>query len=224
VKTSSRVLCAIAAAPVLLSGLVAGFYSELFMTNPGIFWIYDLINWIVVPGICLTIIIGSLKVKPADLGLVSIRHENLTAHALGRLATTVVLFLSFVVVQAVFFRILPPTNTIFNYVDLIPKGALGKVSALYLAVTAAFVEEIFYRGVLKWVMVNENPGKGAAAAYVVFSAVLFGLNHWGQGSFKVLATIYLGVITALLYLRFKNLWYLIAAHLLFNLTYLFWLD
>ncbi|MBX9848910.1 MAG: CPBP family intramembrane metalloprotease, partial [Rhodocyclaceae bacterium] len=48
--------------------------------------------------------------------------------------------------------------------------------------------------------------------YVVLSSALFGLSHFNQGGHVVIAAGLLGVATALIYLKWRNVWYLIAAH------------
>jgi membrane protease YdiL (CAAX protease family) len=55
-------------------------------------------------------------------------------------------------------------------------------------------------------------------SFVLMSSTVFALNHWPQGGFKVIATAYLGAIAAVLFLKLRNLWYLIAGHLALNLV------
>ena len=203
--------------PVLAWGLVSGFYLKELSANSTLFWLHDFIGWILLPVACLVFIFRYYNVRPHHYGLPSLRHQQIDARVFIKLGIAILVFLTFIPIEIMSLHIFPVSPLAFSYGDMMPKGASGKPAALYLAVTAAFVEEIFYRGLLKRVIIGNAETLVRYGMYVVFSAILFGLNHWGQGLFKVVATTYLGIVASLIYLRFRNLWFLIGGHVFLNL-------
>lgn len=203
---------------MLVWGLLSGFYIKELSSTPTLFWFHDAFGWIVLPVGCLAVLWVRYNVKPTDYGLPSLRPQEPSVSEFIKLGLSLLIFLSFIPIEAIALLVAPPEETAFSYAEALPKGAMGKLLALYLAISAAFVEEIFYRGLLREVFLGKHDSIERRILFVVVSAALFGLNHWSQGSFKMIATTYLGIAAALLYLRYRNLWYLIAGHLALNLV------
>lgn len=212
---AKKILLAIS--PVLLSGIVSGFFIAELIQHRLLFWSYDFFNWIVLPLICLLIVQQQYQVRAHEYGIFSIREGFPDARVLTRLFITTLAFLTYVPVQLTAELLLPPAEGAFSFDRVIPAGSLGKVTALYLALTAALVEEIYFRGLLKLVIVGKSTSICPRFLFVLISAVLFGVNHWAQGVFMVVAATYLGVIAALTYLKFGNLWFNVSAHFIVNL-------
>ncbi len=211
-----RKIVTLIATPILLSGFLSGFYIDYLKINPTIFWIHDIFIWLVLPASCLLLIYKKTQLRAPMLGLSLASIEQFDTQTLWRVVVTVLLFLSFIPIQNFLGFFLPPSTAAFTYNEIFPSG-LGKLPTFYFAVTAALVEELFYRGLLKWIIVDGNDKFATRAYYVLISATLFGLNHWSQSLFKVIATTYLGVIAAILYLRFRSLWYVLLGHFLVNM-------
>lgn len=76
-----------------------------------------------------------------------------------------------------------------------------------------FYEEVMARGFLLARCRRLLPGRWPP---VLLSSLLFGLGHGYQGAFGVAQTALIGVVLALLYLRWQTLWPLIIAHGLLN--------
>lgn len=88
---------------------------------------------------------------------------------------------------------------------------MAAVAAVMLFV--GFYEEVLARG---WLLGRSRrllPGRWPP---VLLSSVLFGLGHGYQGAFGVAQTAVIGVVLALLFLRWRTLWPLILAHGLLN--------
>lgn len=91
-----------------------------------------------------------------------------------------------------------------------------------------WVEEIVFRGFLVRELSLALPGARSESAYVLLSAVAFGLVHWYQGISGVLSTGIVGGALALCYLRSGwNLWMPVLTHGFINtvglgLIYLGW--
>jgi membrane protease YdiL (CAAX protease family) len=134
-----------------------------------------------------------------------------------KILVVIVGFLTFVPAQLGAALVLPTVGDTFSYRDVVPRGRFGTFAVLYLALSAALVEEVFYRGVLARLVIGSRDTALKRHLFVAVSAILFGVNHWSQGLPQVVATIYLGVVAAFLYLRLRNLWYVIGGHLVLNL-------
>jgi len=86
----------------------------------------------------------------------------------------------------------------------------------YLSLTAAMVEEGVFRG-LAWEYFQALGRSWAVPAYVVTTAVLFGAIHSEQGPHGVIAAFSLGLVSAFLYSRIRNLWPFVTAHFLIDM-------
>lgn len=206
------------ALPVLLWSFFAGsFLPSLASREPALFFAIDALGWVILPMACLGFAYKAYHLTPDRYGLRWGRTFDSARSGLIAVALAAAVFLTFLPVQAVAWWLFPPSVGTLSYAPLIPKGALGGLVALYLALTAAVVEEIFFRGLLKELFLSFSGSFAAKALFVGISALLFGVSHWALGAFKVVAALYLGVAAALLYLRFDSLWPNILGHLFLNL-------
>jgi membrane protease YdiL (CAAX protease family) len=95
----------------------------------------------------------------------------------------------------------------------------GNLPMLLLAlagvyVVSSFGEEVLYRGFLITRLEElAGGGKGATAAAVAISAVVFGLVHFDWGLVGIVQTTLMGLALAVAFLMVKrNLWVLVLAH------------
>jgi uncharacterized protein len=97
------------------------------------------------------------------------------------------------------------------------------VSLFIVWVTAAFFEEMVFRGfLLDRLLVLMGPGRARVALACVLGAALFGLMHAYQGPFGILMTATIGLVFSVSYFALgRNLWALIIAHGLIN-SYSMW--
>jgi len=84
--------------------------------------------------------------------------------------------------------------------------------AFYLAVSAAFAEEIYFRGVLRIVVSSMFAPRIASNTYCFVSAAYFSAIHW-EGGLTLMITMFVwGFIAARLFIWTKDLRPLIVAH------------
>jgi membrane protease YdiL (CAAX protease family) len=193
------------AALLTLNGLYLG---AAYRVSPALFWLLDIVQFALVPALSLWLLYRIAGVRPRDYGLGTIvAPKQGAASALALYALVVAVFAGgygFARVLTLFIPWEWPA-TAFLYSQAIPQhpgGALAMVA--YLALSAAFVEEIFYRG-LPALCVRQD-------LYPVVSAAAFAAIHWESGTRDVAATFLLGLVLALLYLRIRNLWPFVAGH------------
>ena len=201
---------------MLLSGLVSGFFIKEFEGNQQIYLLYEAINSILLPLGCLIALHGITGLSARSYGINGLHGFAEAMRNLPVLLAVIAAFFTLIPVQLIAEAIFPPTSDDFSYRHLIPAEIPRNLWAVYLAGSAALVEEVFYRGVMKEAIIGGSGTPLQRRLFVIGSALLFGLNHWAQGPAQVISSTYLGAIAALLYLRLNNLWYLLLAHFAFN--------
>ena len=92
---------------------------------------------------------------------------------------------------------------------------------MYFAATAAFVEEIYYRG-LTWRLLEGCYSPGLRKlVYVLGGSCFFAAIHWENGSPELIATYVYGMAACVWYLRLRTLWPLVLAHFTIDL-WVYW--
>lgn len=198
-------------APFFIVNLLDGFTKPSLALSPRLFWIYDVTKWVLLPAVTLFAMRVWCGTRLSDFGL----HGPAPRWSLTQLSALTVLFTalatSYFAFQLVGAQFLPGGAT-FNLGAVLPEGAARLPTILYLCITAALIEELFYRGVLLEAMAPVGAGPGRATAYVVVSSALFGVSHFEGGAVEIFATGLYGVVAAVFALRVRNLWPLIVGH------------
>ncbi len=197
--------------PFFLVNLLDGFTKPALALSPRLFWTYDVTKWVLLPAVTLFAMRVWCGARPADFGL----HGPAPRWSLAQLSALTVLFaalaMSYFGFQLLGARFLPGGG-IFALAPLLPEGAARLPAVLYLCATAALVEELFYRGVLREAVAPAGARPERATPFVGVSSTLFGLSHFEGGAVEVFATGLYGVAAALFALRVRNLWPLIVGH------------
>ena len=209
--------------PYLVLAILNGFYlPPLFAASPVAFWIIQVMQYWLLPLAILCLFYTKLGIAPGDYGLSAATPgypawEMLGAGIFSALLLVIVSTL-FWVAGAAFFG---HEDFRFSFNEVVPDGKLRPLVVLYLACTAGFVEEVMFRGVV-WRAFVEMPFKRyKMPAYVVVSSLVFALVHWEQAAAGMVSSFGFGLVAAMLYLRLRNLWPMIAAHTLVDVYY-FW--
>ena len=90
---------------------------------------------------------------------------------------------------------------------------------IFSALTAAFTEEIIFRGYLqpRFQLIFRSPFLG-----ILISSLLFGLLHYGYGTIiNMIGPFFIGLVFALYYWKFRNIKVLITCHFLWDLIAMF---
>ncbi len=110
-----------------------------------------------------------------------------------------------------YFRSIFPPDSIFTYHSVIPSHeALRILVAIYFALSAGIVEELYFRGLIYKISGYYTT---PTIIYILASSTLFSLVHWEGGISNVLSTFVFGFIAAMIFLWVKNLWPLIIGHI-----------
>lgn len=98
----------------------------------------------------------------------------------------------------------------------------NSVSKLIMTITAAwliggFYEEIVFRGFIQSLLNKRFTGQSITSWSIVITSVLFGLYHWQQDIFGVIAAVLGGLFWGIIYKKFQNnLWIPILSHAIFD--------
>jgi membrane protease YdiL (CAAX protease family) len=207
-------------AVVLAPFLLAVFFRhELYAHSPALYWAFDLLKFVVLPTAAVVYLGRGHGIWPRHYGIRSIAEHESWAHFVG-LAAFLALLLNLVYYVAFYiawYALHPEPSPLF-YKEINPAGLLRIPVTIYFAVTAGFVEEVFCRALPLLYLERRFPGQVPVKIYVLGTAIVFGLIHWGNGPHEVVATFVFGVVAAILYLRLRDLWPLIAAHTIIDLV------
>jgi uncharacterized protein len=115
----------------------------------------------------------------------------------------------------------PAVNPHFSYLADNPRAAL--FFAVYAIVGAGFAEELVFRGYLieriEGLLIGVRRRQSIA---LVVSTAIFATLHYQQGAAGIESAAILGLLAALIYVRFgRNLWLLVAMHAAYDLASLF---
>lgn len=97
-----------------------------------------------------------------------------------------------------------------------PHGIVRWVQVMYMAFSAALVEETVFRGLLYRWFLPQKATASRVVAYVTVSTALFASVHWSHGVVNLVEAIGVGLLAACMYHRLGSLLPLVTAH--------FWVD
>ena len=99
-------------------------------------------------------------------------------------------------------------------------GVPSLAGIIYYLLTAPFLEEVFYRGVLGAALISRHTS--SRVLFVVISAVLFGAAHATVGGLPAfISTAYFGALMAIFYVVIPNIWLVVIAHFVTDAIALF---
>jgi membrane protease YdiL (CAAX protease family) len=183
------------------------------------YWIIDVSASVVVPLLCL-FILDRKGVHPKDYGLaLSLSGYKIPEFAAISFLCTLA-YLGYVLVSAVARVHLSEPAGGLN-LRLHGESSFAWLAVVYYATTGAFFEETFFRGILGTVFLVER-SRLNASAFVCVSAVLFAFAHAGSSPSAIVSYLYVGLVSALIYIRLRNLWPLVIAHFVADLVVLAW--
>lgn len=132
---------------------------------------------------------------------------------LSLIAIVVLFWLSSIVIYSVLFAALETASSEPQRLTSPVQSGVSTIAYfVFLSICAGFFEEFYFRGVLGESIAGSG-GSFRKLLYVVISAALFGLEHRTGGLAQLGASVYVGIGSALFYLRLRSIWPLVVAHI-----------
>ena len=101
------------------------------------------------------------------------------------------------------------------YFRYLPSETVLRILAVtYLSSTAAFFEELFFRG-MAYVVWMQEPEK-RQSFYIFFAVFLFAIIHWRNGAQGVFATLFIGALAAMIFAKTRDLKSVVVGHFVVN--------
>jgi membrane protease YdiL (CAAX protease family) len=206
--------------PSLAIGLLNQFYLEL-VYRQGHVWYFlaDAGQWVVTPILVWLFVLRPAWIKPKDFGLrLPILGDRPFESVVLFLLVSVLLWFTYGTVRDISYYIFWPYAGTFGYEDAIPKSFPWNILVVtYYALTAAFVEEVVFRG-LPWAYFSiAVPQPRRKFWYVTVTSILFAATHSEQGPHGMIAALSFGIVAAMLYTHLKDLWPLVFGHFFVDL-------
>ncbi len=196
---------------------ISFFRRDLYAHSVVLYWGLDALKHVVLPATALAILARGYDVRARDYGIRGIAEHETWGQFIGlTIFLTLILDLIYYVMFYIAWLALRPDAAGAFYKEINLTGLAHIPSTFYLAVTAGFVEEVFFRG-LPLLYLERKFGKALPRkSYILGTAFVFGLIHFRNGPHEVAATFAFGLLAAILYLRLRDLWPLIGAHILID--------
>jgi len=192
--------------------LVNGYVNSKVAAWPALYWTLEALFWIAIPAALFFVLVRRGGLRAADLGLHG-RIFGRDSVALVIVACLIFCPLDYAVYSRAYeyFRTVLPAEGLFHYQSMIPQSGAGRLlAALYFALTAGIVEELYFRGLLYRIAAFE---RWPATLYLALSPLLFAAIHWENGAASVAGAYVFGLLAASAFLVMRNLWPLIAGHI-----------
>ncbi|MBN1673605.1 MAG: CPBP family intramembrane metalloprotease [Kiritimatiellae bacterium] len=178
--------------------------------HPGVLWTLDVLFFLVIPVITIVCLAKSRVISLREVGFPG------RVSVVSVLAGVGVCALLIVVdrwqlhwwLRSVFPARLHPG---YEFPEAQP---LRGIVIVYAALTAGFLEELVYRGILTTELKKHIR---STTLVVVLSGLIFGGIHWGEGIAAVLDTFAWSLILAVWYVKRRRLWGPITCHVLYDL-------
>lgn len=212
-----RSILLIAILPSFSLGMVNQFYLETAYQH-GIAWFYlmDASQWVLIPFLVWLSILSPANIKPKDYGLSLPILGARPLESIGLfLFVTFLLWFVYKVVHDFSYFFLWKYAGVFGYGAAIPSSfPWNALVIFYYSLTAAFVEEIVFRG-LPWLYFSSAvPTSWQKFLYITVTSILFAATHSEQGLHGMIAALSFGLVSATLYMQLRDLWPLVFGHFL----------
>ena len=197
-----------------------GFYKEwLYTSYRQLYWVHDALSFVAIPVFIVLLAHFVCKIEPYEYGLNFKTKYSMPGDFIVQMVISGVLFVaSYYIVLWTTRLWIPPSHGASFYADAMPKMLLYKYAVtMYYSATAAFSEEVIFRGLIFYYVMKHLPQRRQFVGYVAISSTLFGLIHWENGLGEVLATFSTGVAASVYFYKIRTLWPLISAHFITDL-------
>jgi CAAX protease family protein len=177
--------------------------STLFFISRMLYWLSLLLLWLY-----------AIKVEKENLLIWKERKYSFLIYLLFVIAIYVILFAGALIIQTLlsFTRFSSNSNILHQIINILKKN---KILLVFTALTAGVVEELIMRGYIqpRLEILSRSP-----YAAMIISSLLFGLLHYKYGTLiNVVGPVFIGLVFAFYYWKYRNIKVLIITHFLWDL-------
>ncbi|MBN2424918.1 MAG: CPBP family intramembrane metalloprotease [Calditrichaceae bacterium] len=195
--------------PFLFNGLLN---SQLLPNYIIIYWVFEFIFWIFLP---FFVFIYSLRNNLIDFSIFGYFNTNKFVKEITFIVFVSIGFFLIYFISQKLSHIIFMENYFtlsFQYHDTIPKNQFLKLVVItYHSISAGFVEEFYYRGLLGVSIKGKK--------YILISSSFFSIVHWENGIYTMFPAFIVGILAAWIYYKYKKLWPLIIGHSITDFIY-----
>lgn len=206
----------------VVGSLLNGFYNAtLYRFDPALFWVADISLFVLAPASIVYWLAHSANIRPSHYGLrvpPSSGFESLVVSLLFAFVLAAAYGISKYIVWI--FTWQSYIEPEFSYGAITPNGPTRLLLASYWAVTAGFVESIFYIGLPWYIWRHRLNLVQQRRLFLWLSSAVFALVHWEQGLHNVIGAFVFGLVACLLYWKVNDLWPVVGAHMVIDLILL----
>jgi membrane protease YdiL (CAAX protease family) len=207
------------ALPALIAAPVSYHVLPTWFGEGSRYWIVDFFVGVAIPLLCLYTLYKK-GVGPNDYGLPRSLGGYKIAEFVSISFLCTLAFLASIIVDTIA-RIYCVIDPVGDPGLRLGRDGFGMLTVVYYATTAAFFDEIFFRGVLGAVFLK-NRTQVNTIVYACVSASLFTIAHSGSDLASTISYLYFGIVSAMVYVLLRNLWPLIIAHFITDVVLLTW--
>ena len=186
------------------------------------YWIVNFVTLVLVPAGYLAFVFR-MGARAADIGLKPLTQDYPVHRCLKIVVVCTLIYLAYVPIANMAAALVGDASESSALEQFpVPLGRVGLVAIAYYALVAAVFEEIVFRGVLGFIFIKDG-SRVRYLMYILCSAALFTALHIPSHDIPDLAgTLYLGLASAILYIRIRNVSPLIIAHFILDVYILGW--
>ena len=204
-----------AAFPFIALSLLNHFYMEpLYQLSPIAYWIADTAQFVGAPLVGWYFFLRPAGVLPRTYGLAPMSRRFCRRDGVAlTVFVALLLVAAYWPVRLIAIRLFWTLSAPFNHGLVLPDAFLSNfLVAVFMAGSAALVEEAVWRGLTWYYLSQVLPVKGRRFLYVLITSVAFAIAHSEQGPAGVIGAFWFGIIAAGLYTTIRTLWPLVLGH------------
>lgn len=202
-----------------IGSLLNGFYNgPLYRLSPALFWLADVLLFVVLPIAIVYWLARFAYVRPRDYGL-NVASLKGAQFLVTSLMFALILFAVYEFAKYIGWIVAWRwhSEVDFSYGSATPNGIWRPLIVLYWALSAGLMESVFYIG-LPWYLWSKRFWLAQRRRlFLCLSALLFAAVHWEQGMHNAIGAFGFGLAACLLYWKVNDLWPIVGAHVLIDI-------
>lgn len=215
--------------PILI-WITNGFYIKELLKNVIIYYIFDLFSYVVIPCISLALLYKIYGLSPTKYGIDIDSIRMLFSKAKGSrtynykvaikrevfIYSASIICVAYFLLWAIGYYFRLYDESIYKALDYEFSAVQKTIFVIYLSLTAALFEEVFYRGLMFYLLSISFQGFALKIIYIMMSSMLFSIAHFEYSSYEMIRAFFMGLIMSYVFYKYRDLFPLIFSHFMIN--------